>query len=133
MPSTNKTKTMTVYQDGKVTRTIPVSLGKPKTPSSSGIMLVMEKHRKTVFDTYEELGPEEGYRLDIEYAQRLMQAGVAVELHCWPGVFHGWELGAPTAAVTQRAMAARYAALQRALHPPLPPAVPAVEAVAAAG
>lgn len=79
----NKTKTMTVYQDGKVTRTIPVSLGKPKTPSSSGIMLVMEKHRKTVFDTYEELGPEEGYRLDIEYAQRLTWGGEFIHSAPW--------------------------------------------------
>jgi len=67
---------------------------------------------------------------DIEYAQRLLQAGVPVEFHCWPGVFHGWELAAPTADVTQRAFAARYGAMKRALHPELPSAAPAVEAAA---
>lgn len=53
----------------------------------------------------------------IDHAQRLMQAGVPVEFHCWPGVFHGWELVAPDAAITERALAVRYAALRRALHP----------------
>ena len=48
----NKTKKMTVTKDGKVIRTIPVSLGKPTTPSSSGTMIVIEKLRKTVFDTH---------------------------------------------------------------------------------
>lgn len=53
----------------------------------------------------------------IAYAARLLQAGVPVELHCWPGVFHGWELVAPRADVTRRAFAARHAAMRRALHP----------------
>ena len=46
----NKTKKMTVKQDGKVIKTIPVSLGKSSTPSSSGTMVVMEKAAHTVFD-----------------------------------------------------------------------------------
>ena len=54
---------------------------------------------------------------DIDYANRLMQAGVPVELHVYPGVFHGWELATPTAAVTQIATANRRAAMKRALHP----------------
>ena len=54
---------------------------------------------------------------DIDFANRLMQAGVPVELHVYPGVFHGWDIMAPDAAVTQRAMANRQAAMKRALHP----------------
>lgn len=68
---------------------------------------------------------------DIEYARRLMQAGVPVEFHCWPGVFHAWELAAPAADVTQRAFAARYGALKRALHPGTAAAGPATEAAEA--
>jgi lipoprotein-anchoring transpeptidase ErfK/SrfK len=79
----NKTKRMTVTKDGKVIKTIPVSLGKKSTPSSSGTMVVIEKKRKTVFDTLEELGPEEGYRTDIEYAQRLTWGGEFIHAAPW--------------------------------------------------
>jgi lipoprotein-anchoring transpeptidase ErfK/SrfK len=79
----NKTKRMTVQQDGKTIKTIPVSLGKPKTPSSSGTMVVIEKKRHTVFDTMEELGPEEGYRTEIEYAQRITWSGQFIHAAPW--------------------------------------------------
>lgn len=79
----NKTKRMTVTKDGKVVKTIKVSLGKKTTPSSSGTMIVIEKKRKTVFDTFEELGPEEGYRTDIEYAQRLTWGGEFIHAAPW--------------------------------------------------
>ncbi|WP_091091110.1 L,D-transpeptidase [Micromonospora nigra] len=79
----NRTKRMTVTKDGSVVRTIPVSLGKKSTPSSSGTMVVIEKLRKTVFDTYEELGPEEGYRTKIDYAQRLTWGGEFIHAAPW--------------------------------------------------
>ncbi|MEU6204889.1 Ig-like domain-containing protein [Micromonospora musae] len=79
----NKTKRMTVTRDGKVIKTIPVSLGKKSTPSSSGTMVVIEKLRKTVFDTFEELGPEEGYRTKIDYAQRLTWGGEFIHAAPW--------------------------------------------------
>ncbi len=41
---------------------------------------------------------------NIEYAMRLMQAGVTTELHVYPGAYHGFELMAPEAAVSQQAM-----------------------------
>jgi lipoprotein-anchoring transpeptidase ErfK/SrfK len=79
----NKTKRMTVTRDGKVIKTIPVSLGKKSTPSSSGTMVVIEKLRKTVFDTFEELGPEEGYRTKIDFAQRLTWGGEFIHAAPW--------------------------------------------------
>jgi lipoprotein-anchoring transpeptidase ErfK/SrfK len=79
----NKTKKMTVVQDGKTIKTIPVSLGKPKTPSSSGTMVVIEKKRHTVFDTMEELGPDEGYRTEIDYAQRITWSGQYIHAAPW--------------------------------------------------
>jgi lipoprotein-anchoring transpeptidase ErfK/SrfK len=79
----NKTKMMTVTRNGKLLRKIPVSLGKAKTPSSSGTMVVIEKLRKTVFDTFAELGPREGYRIDIEYAQRLTWGGEYIHAAPW--------------------------------------------------
>ncbi|MFF4881129.1 Ig-like domain-containing protein [Micromonospora sp. NPDC000668] len=79
----NKTKRMTVTRNGSVIKTIPVSLGKKATPSSSGTMVVIEKLRKTVFDTMEELGPEEGYRTKIDFAQRLTWGGEFIHAAPW--------------------------------------------------
>lgn len=79
----NKTKKMTVKKDGKVIRTILISLGKPSTPSSSGTMVVIQKLKHTIFDTYDELGPEEGYRTPIDYAQRLTWGGQFIHAAPW--------------------------------------------------
>jgi lipoprotein-anchoring transpeptidase ErfK/SrfK len=83
MTVSNKTKKMTVKQDGKLVNTIPVSLGKASTPSSSGTMVVIEKKRHTVFDTMDELGPEKGYRTDIDYAQRITWSGQFIHAAPW--------------------------------------------------
>ncbi|GIE52541.1 hypothetical protein Ani05nite_60750 [Amorphoplanes nipponensis] len=83
MTVSNKTKKMIVKQDGKVIKTIPVSLGKKSTPSSSGTMLVIEKKEHTVFDTLEELGPEKGYRTKIDFAQRITWSGQFIHAAPW--------------------------------------------------
>ncbi|HEX2773805.1 MAG TPA: Ig-like domain-containing protein [Micromonosporaceae bacterium] len=79
----NRTKRMTVVLNGKVVRAIPVSLGKPRTPSSSGTMLVLEKLRKTVFDTRTDPNPADRYRINIEYAQRLTWSGEFIHSAPW--------------------------------------------------
>ncbi|MFF5084295.1 Ig-like domain-containing protein [Actinoplanes sp. NPDC000266] len=83
MTVSNKTKQMTVKENGKVIKTLPVSLGKPKTPSSSGTMVVIEKKKHTVFDTMDELGPEEGYRTPIDFAQRITWSGQYIHAAPW--------------------------------------------------
>jgi acetyl esterase len=50
----------------------------------------------------------------IAYALRLLQAGVAVELHQWPGTFHGSQ-AILSAEISQRQIAEFAAALRRAL------------------
>lgn len=57
---------------------------------------------------------------NLEYARRLLRAGVPTELHVWPGAFHGSDLAA-TARVTIAARRCAREALQRALHPCGPP------------
>jgi acetyl esterase/lipase len=54
---------------------------------------------------------------DIDYARRLMAAGVPVELHVYPGAFHGSNMFVSRAALSQRWTEDELAALQRALHP----------------
>ena len=79
----NKTKKMTVLEGGKEIKSLPVSLGKKSTPSSSGTMVVMEKKAATVFDTMDELPAGEGYRTEIEYAQRLTWSGQYIHSAPW--------------------------------------------------
>lgn len=50
----------------------------------------------------------------IGYAQRLLQSGVSVELHQWPGAFHRSQ-AILSAAVSQRQIADLGAVLRRAL------------------
>ncbi|WP_107658221.1 alpha/beta hydrolase [Nocardia suismassiliense] len=50
---------------------------------------------------------------DIDFAQRLLQAGVNTELHCYPGTFHGSHL--TDAAISRRTLADAMAALRRGL------------------
>ncbi|MEV4277765.1 L,D-transpeptidase [Actinoplanes xinjiangensis] len=78
----NASKKMTVVENGAKVRTIPVSLGKKSTPSSSGHMVVMEKKAATVFDTTDTDGAA-GYRTDIEYAQRLTWSGQYIHSAPW--------------------------------------------------
>lgn len=79
----NRTKKMSVYENGTLVKQMPVSLGKKSTPSSSGTMVIMEKKETTVFDTFAELGPREGYRTNINYAQRLTWGGEYIHSAPW--------------------------------------------------
>jgi acetyl esterase/lipase len=51
---------------------------------------------------------------DIEYARRLINAGVPTELHVIPGAFHGYDLLVPQAAPSRRFTESWKAALSRA-------------------
>ena len=48
----------------------------------------------------------------IDYATALLAAGVSVELHLFPGTFHGSAI-VPTATVSKRQYAEEYAVLRR--------------------
>ena len=63
-----------------------------------------------------DVGEVETFRDEcVEYARRLMAAGVSTELHVYRGAFHGFDLMAPDAQVTRLAWSLRWAALARAL------------------
>ena len=74
----NATKMMTVTQDGQVLKTIPVSLGKPATPSSSGTMLIISKEaaRNLRDDAF-------GYDVPVTHAMRLTWGGEFIHAAPW--------------------------------------------------
>ncbi|MGV0742165.1 alpha/beta hydrolase [Mycolicibacterium sp. XJ870] len=52
----------------------------------------------------------------LEYARRLMAAGVATELHVFPGTCHGFDSLLPEWEISQQLFALQGSALRRALH-----------------
>ncbi|MEV5069597.1 alpha/beta hydrolase [Microbacterium sp. LMI12-1-1.1] len=65
---------------------------------------------------YVDVGGAETFRDEaIIYAQRMMQAGVSVDLHVWAGGFHGFDLMVPQAAISQASMYVRDEFIRRAL------------------
>ncbi|WP_155369742.1 L,D-transpeptidase [Catellatospora vulcania] len=77
----NSNKHIDVFRDGKKVKSMPVSLGKASTPSSSGTMVIMDKQESTIFDTTGEPGDQ--YRVAIQYAQRLTWGGEFIHSAPW--------------------------------------------------
>ena len=72
---------------------------------------------------YLETGSCEVFRDEIiDYAARLAQAGVLIDLHSWAGGTHGFELFAPDAEISRAALTTRTSYLRRALRPSATPA-----------
>jgi lipoprotein-anchoring transpeptidase ErfK/SrfK len=82
----NKTHKAKVYKDGQLLKTLPASLGKRSTPSSSGFMLVQEKRYHVVMDscTYGVCKGEPGYyREDVYWDVRYTDGGEFVHAAPW--------------------------------------------------
>jgi acetyl esterase/lipase len=66
--------------------------------------------------TFIDVGEVEVFRDEcVDYAQRLLTAGVSTELHVYPGAYHGFEGFAPDSALARQAAANRLEALRRGL------------------
>jgi lipoprotein-anchoring transpeptidase ErfK/SrfK len=72
----NDTKSMYVYQDGRLTRTLPVSLGKRSTPTSSGNLVIMSHEYVAVFVT-------RLYRITAYYDERITWDGQFLHAAPW--------------------------------------------------
>ncbi|WP_239088183.1 L,D-transpeptidase [Planosporangium mesophilum] len=82
----NATKTMSVTRNDQVVKTMPVSLGKPSAPSSSGNMIVMVKNEWEWFDSSSYGVPvdsTDGYRTRVSWPQRLTWGGQYIHAAPW--------------------------------------------------
>jgi acetyl esterase/lipase len=78
--------------------------------------------------TYMDCGSAETFRDEaIDYAQRLSQAGVSVDLHIWGGAYHGFDVMETGAALVAASRATRREFLVRALRVVPPGAQPFVD------
>ncbi|MEU7875367.1 Ig-like domain-containing protein [Dactylosporangium sp. NPDC049140] len=80
MTTDDKTHQMTVEQNGTVIKTVPVSLGKAKTPSSSGNMVVMDKNQSELFVGTD---PSDPYRETVYWTQRITSGGEYIHAADW--------------------------------------------------
>jgi acetyl esterase/lipase len=68
--------------------------------------------------TYLDVGDVDLFRdEDVDFARRLLAAGVPTELHVYPGGIHASHIAAPTSELAIRTTGYRLSALRRALHP----------------
>jgi lipoprotein-anchoring transpeptidase ErfK/SrfK len=82
----NATKQLVATQDGQVVKQFAVSLGRTDKPSLSGTMVIIERLEKTVFDssTYgTPVNGPDGYRTDIQFAERLTWDGQFIHAAPW--------------------------------------------------
>lgn len=83
---TNATKSMTVVENGKVLRTMPVSLGKASMPTSAGTHVVMEKFAEKFFDSASFGLPRDspdGYYTKVYWDTRFTGGGEFVHAAPW--------------------------------------------------
>jgi lipoprotein-anchoring transpeptidase ErfK/SrfK len=80
------TKTMTVRVNGEVARTMPISMGKDKTPTDNGTYIVAERLPFMVMDssTYGvPVNSPDGYRTEVNWATRMSYSGIFVHAAPW--------------------------------------------------
>jgi acetyl esterase/lipase len=66
-----------------------------------------------------DVGSADSFRSeDVDYAERIWQAGGIAELHVWPGGYHGFDGMVPQAGISKAAVAARAGWLRRLLAVP---------------
>ncbi|MBA0125096.1 L,D-transpeptidase [Haloechinothrix sp. YIM 98757] len=77
---------MTVSVDGDTTRTIPVSLGKPSSPTPNGIYTVMSEHYDYTMDSSTYGVPSDapdGYEITVSHATRMSYSGIFYHAAPW--------------------------------------------------
>ncbi len=82
----NSAKRMYVYRGGVLLRSFPISLGKPKFPTPSGTLVVMERKETAIFDSSSyglPVDSPDGYRTKVNWNTRVTWGGIFVHAAPW--------------------------------------------------
>lgn len=82
----DETKTLTVRRNGQIVKTMPISMGKNKTPTDNGAYIIGEHFRDLVMDssTYGvPVNSPDGYRTEVEFATQMSYSGIYVHAAPW--------------------------------------------------
>lgn len=82
----DSTKSMTVRVNGEVVKSMPISMGKNKTPTANGIYLIGDRYSFLVMDssTYGvPVNSPDGYRTEVEWATQMSYSGIYVHSAPW--------------------------------------------------
>lgn len=80
------TKTMTVRVNGAVVKTMPISMGKDKTPTDNGTYIIGDRYYFLVMDssTYGvPVNSPDGYRTEVNWATQMSYSGIYVHSAPW--------------------------------------------------
>ncbi|WP_413467087.1 L,D-transpeptidase [Mycolicibacterium sp. 120270] len=80
------TKTLTVRRNGQIEKTMPMSMGKDRTPTDNGKYIIGDRYSFLVMDssTYGvPVNSPDGYRTEVEWATQMSYSGIYVHSAPW--------------------------------------------------
>ncbi|MEO3757900.1 Ig-like domain-containing protein [Mycobacterium sp. B14F4] len=80
------TKTLTVRRNGEVVSTMPISMGKDRTPTNNGVYIIGDRYPFLVMDssTYGvPVNSADGYRTEVNWATQMSYSGIYVHSAPW--------------------------------------------------
>jgi len=80
------TKTLTIRVNGEIVKTMPISMGKDKTPTANGTYIIGDRFSHLIMDssTYGvPVNSPNGYRTEVDYATQMSYSGIYVHAAPW--------------------------------------------------
>jgi lipoprotein-anchoring transpeptidase ErfK/SrfK len=80
------TKTMTVRINGQVAKSMPISMGKDKSPTDNGAYIIGDRYSFLIMDSSSygvPVNSPDGYRTEVEWATQMSYSGIYVHSAPW--------------------------------------------------
>jgi lipoprotein-anchoring transpeptidase ErfK/SrfK len=80
------TKMLTIRRNGEVIKTMPISMGKDKTPTNNGVYIIGDRYQHLIMDSSTYGVPSNspnGYRLEVDWATQMSYSGIYVHSAPW--------------------------------------------------